>query len=293
MVLSKHMLSFSALIVSIRPRQQIKNVLVFAPLIFSGLALNQDAVISAGITFVSFCLASGAVYLLNDVLDRTHDRLHPIKKHRPLASGSLSLTVAYISIGTFVALAIISGLIVSTTVALTTVFYLLLTGAYSLALKHLIIIDVFTIASGFVLRVVAGMFAISVPLSPLMLGALFFLATCIASGKREAEQRLNTSQNTGTTRAILSSYDPAFLRTITDGTATISLVIYFVYTALEIGTFILFPSVILAAFCMYRFIWIIRFRPISFDDPTDLFFTDVALRVGALVYFFLILIALY
>lgn len=289
----RYMSTLRALIVSIRPQQQIKNVLVFAPLVFSGLAFSPGAIGNAVITFVAFCLASGAVYLFNDICDRAHDRAHPIKKHRPVASGDLDLRMAYASTGFTTVGAIGCALVVSPTIALIAITYLLLTAAYSLALKNLIIIDIFTIASGFVLRVVAGMFAINVPFSPLMAGALFFIATCIASGKREAEQRLNTSNNNGVTRTVLSSYDPAFLRTITDGTAVVALVIYIVYVALEIDTPILFLTAIIASFCIYRFIWIIRFDPAVLDDPTELFFKDVALRIGALLYLALTLIALY
>src|SRR5512139_2735432 len=158
-----------ALVRSLRPGQWVKNALVFAPLIFAQQAFDVRALLRALAVFGLFCVASGAVYLLNDLLDRASDREHPEKRRRPIASGALPPAAAAGASALLGAAALIGAALADPRLLLVLGGYLLLNVAYTRVLKHQVIIDVMTIAAGFVLRVVAGGIAAGVALSSWLL----------------------------------------------------------------------------------------------------------------------------
>lgn len=187
-----------------RPIQWAKNFSVFAALIFSGNLYNKLLFINVFWVFWVFCLAASSTYIFNDIFDASKDKLHPIKKYRPIASGRLPLSVAIVEcilLGLF-ALAIASS--ISSLVFLVTAFYLVLQIAYSSFLKKLAIIDIIIIATGFVIRVYAGAFAINAHLSVWFLLCVISTALFLASGKRRAE--LSLVGKDGKTRQALSHY---------------------------------------------------------------------------------------
>jgi 4-hydroxybenzoate polyprenyltransferase len=198
------------LLASLRPRQWMKNLVVYVGLIFA-LRLDEPALVArATWAFVAFCGLSSAIYLLNDVLDRERDRQHPLKRTRPIAAGKVAPGVA---LGVAAGLAVAGFLIA---VSLGPLFvavaggYVALMLAYNIALKRLVLLDVFAIAAGFVLRAAAGAVAIDVPISPWLyvcttLGALF-----LGFGKRRHELTLLTAESPEH-RAVLREYTPAFL----------------------------------------------------------------------------------
>src|SRR5437016_2693685 len=148
--------------VELRPLQWLKNLLVLAPVLFSQNLFDPVALTRSLLAFAAFCLISSSVYLLNDLKDREEDRLHPEKCHRPLASGELGLGLAR---GTMVALlicALAGGAVLNKTFVMTLVGYWFVNLLYSTWLKHQVILDVFTIAAGFLLRVVGGAAAIQI-----------------------------------------------------------------------------------------------------------------------------------
>jgi len=142
----------SGLLASLRPSQWTKNLIIFAGVLFGQRLTDVSAVLAAAGAFVIFCLLSGVVYLINDVMDREADRRHPIKKARPIASGALPVPAALTAAGLIAAGALVSALALRPEFGLVALLYVVLLGLYSWRLKHVVIIDVLTIAVGFVLR---------------------------------------------------------------------------------------------------------------------------------------------
>src|SRR4030043_211798 len=169
---------------ALRPQQWIKNLFVFAPLIFSQNVLNRALVLRAGLAFLAFCLISSAVYLLNDLRDIEEDRQHPLKVQRPLASGRLKRSAAVAALAIIAPAGFLVALLVNRSFVFIALGYFALQIAYTLWLKHVVILDVFIVAAGFLLRVVAGGFAIPVYLSSWLLICTTLLALFLAMGKR-------------------------------------------------------------------------------------------------------------
>ena len=181
----------SPLIASLRPQEWVKNTLVFAGVIFSRQFDDGPALLDAVLTFVAFCAISSAGYLLNDLRDREHDRLHPDKRHRPIASGALPIetaTTAAIGLAAFAIL--LPWATVEPEVAALVALYGVITTAYSLVLKRLVILDVMTIASLFILRVVAGAVAVDAQASEYLLVCTAMLALFLGFTKRRQEAML-------------------------------------------------------------------------------------------------------
>jgi 4-hydroxybenzoate polyprenyltransferase len=210
----------AALVAAIRPRQCItKNLLVFTALIFARRPQAGHAPISlfdlipileACAAYLLFCLTSGAVYLLNDIKDVAQDRLHPKKRFRPIAAGELPVPLAWFSCAALIIVALVGAALVDPLMVLVVGVYFAVQVGYSFGLKHQVILDVFIISSGFVLRAIAGAVAIGVPISPwfytlLGLGALF-----LGFGKRRAEIML-LNEGAGQHRRVLEEYSATLL----------------------------------------------------------------------------------
>src|SRR5262249_763679 len=169
--------------VELRPQQWIKNFFVLAPLLFSQNLLNSEALIKSLIAFALFCFVSSSVYLLNDIKDHKEDRLHPQKRHRPIAAGELGVGAAWWIIFTLLLCWIAGGLAVNKFFAVTLVVYWVTNLLYSTWLQHKVIVDVFAIASGFVLRVAGGAAAIDVEISHWLLLCTTLLALFLGFSK--------------------------------------------------------------------------------------------------------------
>jgi hypothetical protein len=181
------------LITALRPQEWIKNLLVFAGLLFSGQLDEGDQVLAATLTFIAFCGISSAGYLLNDLLDREHDRRHPEKRRRPIASGAVAPGTAAAVALALGALAVALGFAIEPEVGGLVVAYGAITTAYSLLLKRLVILDVMTIASLFILRVVAGAVAVEAQASEFLLICTGMLALFLGFTKRRQEAMLETT----------------------------------------------------------------------------------------------------
>jgi 4-hydroxybenzoate polyprenyltransferase len=174
-------------VMELRPEQWVKNLVVFAGALFGLRLLDPGALALSGAVFAIFCAASSAAYLLNDVADRARDRLHPVKRFRPIAAGEISAAAALlVSLG-LAAAALVAAARLGTGVLLVTTTYLVLNLAYTFGLKHVPIVDVIAIALGFVLRAVAGAVAIRVAISPWLVVCTFMLMLFLALAKRRTE----------------------------------------------------------------------------------------------------------
>jgi UbiA prenyltransferase family len=182
------------LVRSLRPQEWIKNLLVFAGLVFSGQVDEGAAVLDAVLVFVAFCAISSAGYLFNDIHDADHDRRHPEKRFRPIAAGELSVPTAALAAGVLAAVGIAIALVgVDAEVAGLVALYGATTAAYSLVLKRLVILDVMTIASLFLLRVIAGAVAVGAQASEFLLLCTAMLALFLGFTKRRQEAMLEES----------------------------------------------------------------------------------------------------
>ena len=216
------------LAVSSRPRQWPKNLLVLAALLFSGEYHSSSSLLAAVAATAIFTLATAGLYMLNDAIDASRDRQHPVKRHRPIAAGlaPVGLAVGVGGLFSVAALALATSLAWPFGAALAV--YLALQIGYSLVLKHLVILDLLAIAVGFVIRAVAGALVIEVPISPWLYICTFLLALFLAVGKRWAE--LGAEVRSSAARPVLDRYTPEFLRTLIVITASATPLSYALYT---------------------------------------------------------------
>jgi 4-hydroxybenzoate polyprenyltransferase len=280
------------LVRSLRPQQWTKNLLVFAGLLFSGHLLDRAAWLPAIAAFVIFCGLSGAVYLVNDVLDRGADAQHPLKRHRPIASGALSTGVALGAALVLTIVCVAGATAINGQLTMAAVGYVVLLGAYSAALKHHVIIDVLTLSAGFVLRAVAGAVAIGVPISHWLLVCTTLLALFIGLSKRRHELTLLNAGAAGH-RPILQEYSPYLLDQMISVVTAATLVAYSVYTissetAERLGSDRLGLTIPFVLYGIFRYLYLVHQRHEG-GSPSELLLTDrpllvcVALWVAAVV----------
>jgi 4-hydroxybenzoate polyprenyltransferase len=223
-----------AIIKTVRPRQWLKNLAIYAGLVFSGRLFELDDFLLVSAAFLLFSFVASAIYIFNDLVDAPADRLHPFKKNRPIASGLLATSVAF---GLAVAL-LFSGLlgafVLSPRFFMTVVAYLLLQLLYMFLLKHVIILDVIAIASGFLLRIYAGLWLIGAHLNIWFLLCVVSFALFVATGKRRAEATLLQGyfarKKIGAVRATLSHYPESLLLGYTTMFATATWLTYALFT---------------------------------------------------------------
>jgi decaprenyl-phosphate phosphoribosyltransferase len=213
-----------------RPAQWSKNLLVFAAPVAAGLINQPQVAVDAGLAFVAFCAASAGSYLLNDARDVDADRNHPTKRLRPVASGQISVAGAHVAGTVLLVGALVLGTAVAPALGWTIAGYLLLTTMYSFGLKSVPVVDLVTVAAGFVLRAVAGAAATGVPLSQWFVLVTSAGALLMVTAKREAElarhHRSDADPNERSTRAVLESYTPGFLTSVRTIAAGLLLIAY-------------------------------------------------------------------
>jgi decaprenyl-phosphate phosphoribosyltransferase len=275
-----------ALVRTLRPHQWVKNAFVLAPLVFAKHLFEQAYVVRAAAAVAIFCALSGAVYAFNDVRDVAADRLHPTKRHRPIAAGELSERTGLILSIVLAAGALAAAAWLSIDLALVCGAYLVQNLAYSLRLKQVAFVDVMLIAAGFLLRVYAGAVAIDVPASPYLLWCTVLLATFLGLGKRAHEMAWAEKAGKGLadTRAALAGYSPRVVRVAIAGLAVATCVAYLLYTQDShtvqfFGTRQLVWSTPFAAIGIFRFLQLALWKPRA-DSPTEAMLRDPAFIVN-------------
>lgn len=221
-----------ALFQTMRPRQWLpKNGIIFASLVLSeaGLALQPGAIARATFAFVLFSLLSSAAYLFNDLLDIEKDRAHPHKRHRPLPSGRLSPALARSAMFVLLAIALAGSLLLGLTFTLVGALYIVNNLAYNLRIKRLVILDVFSIAAGFVLRALAGAVAVGVPVSPWLYVLTVLLSLFLGISKRRHELLL-LEEGRGAFRHVLTEYTAPMLEEMLSVVTASTVIAYSIYT---------------------------------------------------------------
>lgn len=267
-----------ALIKTIRPHQWVKNVFVAAPLVFARHLTEPDYLWRTGVAVLVFSLLSGAVYAFNDVHDVEADRAHPKKKDRPIAAGHLSERGALVAAASLAILALAGAFALSWKLGVVAAIYGAQNVAYSLKLKHIAFVDVGSIAFGFILRVLAGAFAIAVPASGWLLVCTALLATFLGLGKRGHE--LAWAEKAGgstSTRAALSGYSLRSLRIALNGLAIATCAAYVAYT-LDAHTIAMFGTERLVFSAPFVALAIVRFLSLALWHPKDESPTEAMLK---------------
>jgi 4-hydroxybenzoate polyprenyltransferase len=262
---------------SLRPGQWSKNLVIFAGLLFGRRLFDPRAVVAAVCAFALFCVLSGVVYLVNDVADRESDRQHPLKARRAIASGALPVSVALIAAAALGFVGLSGALAIGRGFATVALAYLALQLLYSGVLKHIVIIDVLTIAIGFVLRAVAGAVAVRVEISHWLLVCTILLALFIALAKRRHEIVL-LAGSASSHRPILGEYSAYLLDQMIGVVTASTLVAYVFYTISpetqeKFGTPWLGLTIPFPLYGIFRYLYLVHQRE-GGGSPADLLLTD-------------------
>jgi len=265
------------LLISVRPGEWIKNTFVFAGLVFSRKLTDPDAVIASVTAFAIFCALSGVVYLINDVSDRERDRQHPRKCDRPIACGTLSVGAALSAAAVLAAGGLTAAWLMGRAFGAVATAYVTLLALYSGPLKHIVIIDVLTIAIGFVLRVAAGAVAVGVPMSHWLLVCTILLAMFLGLSKRRHELTLLTDGAIGH-RRILQEYSPYLLDQMIGVVTASTLMAYVFYaiseeTAVRFGTSLLGLTIPFPLYGIFRYLYLVHQRE-GGGSPAELLLND-------------------
>ena len=275
-----------ALLASLRPRQWIKNLFVFAGVIFSQQMLTP-LLWTAVAAFAIFCGLSGAMYLFNDVADAARDRLHPTKRFRPIASGRLSRRTAFVAGALLLAGSLAAAFRINVPFGLVALAYGVLLTAYSVWFKHLVILDVLTVAAGFVLRAVAGAVAVDVEISGWLLICTILLALFLALGKRRHEYR-SLARDASLHRPILAEYSEGFLDQMISVVTASTVTAYALYTmspetVAKFHTRLLPLTLPFVLYGIFRYLYLLYRRDLG-GSPSDLVVGDRALLLDALLW---------
>jgi len=276
------------LIRALRPRQWTKNLLVFAALMFAQKATDRTAIIEALEAFLVFCALASSMYLINDALDVEQDRLDPIKRNRPLASGRISLPAA-VTLAVVLMLLGLGGAYLASGALLLKVClaYIVITLLYSGFLKHIVIIDVFAIASGFVLRAIAGAAAIHAVISPWLIICTLLLSLFLALAKRRGEL-MTHGENAAAHRPSLAEYSPELLDQMISVMTASTLMSYALYTISDrtvelIGSTNLLYTVPFVIYGIFRYLYLVHQKGIG-GHPDRALLRDWPLMLNVLLY---------
>jgi 4-hydroxybenzoate polyprenyltransferase len=281
---------------STRPQQWIKNLFIFAPLIFSQNATNLPLLLRALAAFALFSLLTGALYIFNDIHDIEEDKFHPGKSQRPIASGRLSKSQAYVAFLILAAAALLLSFFFSIPFFIAAHIYFLMQLAYSRWLKHIVILDVLLIAAGFLLRVIAGGLAIAVEMSNWLLLCTLLLALFLAMAKRRHEISLLQSAAV-THRPILKEYSPVLLDQMISVVTASTVIAYCLYTisdetVAKFGTSNLIYTVPFVIYGIFRYLYLVH-QKAQGGSPESLILNDKPLLADLVLWIAVAALILY
>ncbi|MDD5438736.1 MAG: decaprenyl-phosphate phosphoribosyltransferase [Candidatus Omnitrophica bacterium] len=281
-----------AILESVRVKQWVKNLFVFLPLVFGGKVFDPADLKNVIITFAIFCLASGGVYLFNDLIDKKRDRFHPLKSKRPIASGRLHAALgAVLSCGLTV-LALGWALAFDYKIFIVAICYVLVHIVYTIFLKRVVIVDVMIIAFGFELRIWAGALACYISPSIWLQLCVFLLAMFLGFIKRRHE-KASLLKDAPEHRGVLSNYKIYFLDQLIVISATLCIVFYGLYTvfATQLDNHMAYtiPFVVCG---IYRYLYMVHVQRMG-GDPSEIVITDIPLITIMCLWFFSVVYFIY
>jgi len=266
----------------LRIHHWLKNLFLFAAPFFGGVIFEESLITKALPAFLAFSLGASSVYIFNDIMDRERDRLHPLKKDRPIASGIVALKTALLLLMILLSLSIYLSLLTGRGFLLYLLLYIFLQILYSIKLKSLVIIDIFAIAAGFVIRVLAGGVAFHVEVSPWLFATIFMISLVLASGKRLSEV-MQLSTNASQHRESLGSYSDSFLREIFLISSGTALVTYALYTVEQSPD--LMYTIPLVTFGLFRYLLLAEK---GLGDATEALTRDLPLSLTVILWLLLV-----
>lgn len=285
------------IILELRPRQWTKNLIVLAAFIFALGDKQQHLLLSTAgtsiLAMILFAAASSGVYVWNDICDRERDRVHPVKKNRPVAAGRIRPAVALVMAAVLIAAALLGSFLLNARLGLVILAYIALQGAYTHLLKHVALVDVFVIAFGFVLRAVAGAVAISVVISPWLLICTFLMALFLALCKRRHEKRRMDNGEDAAARPSLQATNERLLDQLIAVTAGAVIVAYAVYTqwpetVAKFQTTRLSLTIPFVVFGIFRYLHLVYNREKG-DQPESILLTDLPLIASVIIFGFAVI----
>lgn len=285
-----------ALIRLARPGHWIKNSVVLAALFFAGVANNSGSVLLALAAAGAFCLLSSGIYTLNDIIDREQDKKHPLKKDRPIAAGEITVATATILFVVLTASGFASAWLIGHNLLVVAGLFFILNVLYSFWLKNIVILDVMSIALGFVLRAYAGAAAIDVPASKWMIINTLFLALFLGFGKRRHELVFLEEKATDH-RKILGKYSPYLLDQligVVTATVVVAYMLYSISTEVseKLGTEYLYFTVPFVVYGIFRYLYLIH-KEDEGGSPTQVMISDKPLLINIILWLLTVIVILY
>ena len=284
------------LLLSMRPKQWTKNVLLFGGIVFSRHLFEADSFVRALLGFFVFCVLSGFVYVLNDVTDVEKDKKHPEKQDRPIASGALAPAFALPASAVLAALALLVAFYLSPGFGLVSLLYVVIQVLYSYVLKNLVMLDILTISAGFVIRALAGAIVVNVEFSSWLIACTIFLSLFLAIAKRRHEL-VTLGDNAIAHRFILQEYTPQLLDQMISIVTASTIMAYTLYTmspetAKKFGTQYLYVTVPFVLYGLLRYLYLVYCREMG-GSPAQILLEDTPLIIDILLWIACILILVY
>ncbi len=267
---------------AMRPRQWIKNGIVFAALIFSSRFFEPEALVRTSLACLAFCALSSGTYLVNDIADAEKDRQHPRKRRRPIASGELRVGTAASAAALLALGALAVGFWLGLLVGVILLTYFLLNLGYSFWLKRVVILDIMILASGFVLRAIVGAVAISVYASAWLFVVTLFLALFLALTKRRAEL-VSLGENGSNHRVVLKDYSVSFLDQMIMIASTAALISYALYTFNSIHSDAMMITLPFVLYAVFRYLYLVYQRGMG-ENPAEVFLSDWPFLANMILY---------
>jgi 4-hydroxybenzoate polyprenyltransferase len=279
-----------------RPKQWIKNLLVLAALVFSKHLLDGPAVLRSLAALGIFCLLSGAVYIINDLVDREADRLHPKKRNRPIAAGRLGPGPALAGAAAAVIASLVGACLLDWRFAAVAAFYFVMQLGYSLRLKQVVVLDVLAVAVGFALRAIAGTYVIDVELSPWLFVVTILLALFVAVAKRRHEL-LFLDDGGVSHRSVLGKYSEPLLDQMMAVATSATVIAYCLYTIApetiaKFGSRNLIFTFPFVLYGIYRYLYLVYRKELG-GAPEKVFLTDLPMIVDILLWIAAVVVVLY
>jgi 4-hydroxybenzoate polyprenyltransferase len=285
-----------ALIKIMRPEQWTKNLLIFAGIIFAHHLFDIASVLRTIAAFLLFCLLSSAIYIINDIKDIEQDRAHPLKSKRPLPSGELSIASATVAACIVSVSSVSLSFFLDRQFGYVALLYFVLLFAYSFLLKHIVILDVLTLAIGFVFRAIAGAVVIDVEFSSWLLLCTILLALFIALSKRRHELTL-LGENAHSHRKILKEYSPHLLDQMIGVVTASTLMAYALYTMApetraKFGTSYMILTIPFVIYGIFRYLYLVHHKDQG-GSPTKLLMNDKPILLNVILWVLVSIIIIY
>ena len=281
----------------VRVPQWIKNFFVFVPLLFSQHIFNKDYFLPVLAAFFMFCLVSSIVYIFNDIVDIEADRAHPVKKNRPLPAGLISVRNAVITIIVFAALLGLFLPALNFKFRIFLLSYFLLNIFYTFIFKHIVLLDIFSLAAGFMFRVLAGAFVISVEISSWLILTTMFISLFLGVMKRRSELVLTNDEPGKSTRKVLASYSLNFTDQMSTIAAAGVIICYALYTVSErtikvFNTDNMIYTTPFVVFGIFRYMFLVYMIKKG-ENTVEIMLTDIPMIINVVLYIISIVLIIY